>query len=397
LIGSPTTTLPYITSNNPTTMVLIHFVSGEYGEIQINPSKTRIGQLKSLISNQYPNEMLTSLMTYEETPLNNDRKLLSEYNISETDIIKLQMQIYVYFLKEKGTLIDVDPEMCIGEIKVVIDSMFTQYNSSSLRLIHEGNNLDDNMNLKQCNIMDGTNIFVHVRDDKNSPHPTPPPKEGCIQIYIKTTSTIHTIDIQLSDTILDVKKKLVSLECNYMGLLNRMRLSYSEQYLDNDSTTLLDYNISKECLLHLIIGDEDFVNPGSGEGNSESGGMNDWAAMEAAMAAASEMASQQAAMNSGSPTNSRPGTASSNPASSIGGSPSTAGGGSRPFTEEDLNQITINFMDVATGDTEGIKGKSFIICVVLQVGKVYTTLILTYILPLSIFDQYQPQPINIHQ
>ena len=240
-------------------MVLIHFVSGEYGEIQVNPSTTRIGQLKSLLSNQYPNEMLTSLMTYEETPLNNDRKLLSEYNISETDIIKLQMQIYVYFLKEKGSLIDVDPEMSIYEIKVVIDSMFTKYNSSSLRLIHEGNNLDDNMNLKQCNIMDGTNIFVHVRDDKNSPHPTPPPKEGCIQIYIKTTSTIHTIDIQLSDTILDVKKKLVSLECNYMGLLNRMRLSYSEQYLDNDSTTLLDYNISKECLLHLIIGDEDFV------------------------------------------------------------------------------------------------------------------------------------------
>ena len=147
-----------------------------------------------------------------------------------------------------------------------------------------------------------------------------------------------------------------------MGLLNRMRLSYSEQYLDNDTTTLLDYNISKECLLHLIIGDEDFVNPSSGESNGNSeGGMNDWAAMEAAMAAASEMASQQqaAAMNSGSPSSSRPGTASSNPASSVGGSPSTAGGGSRPFTEEDLNQITINFMDVATGDTEGIKGKSF--------------------------------------
>ena len=97
------------------------------------------------------------------------------------------------------------------------------------------------------------------------------------------------------------------------------------------------------------------------------------------MAAASEMASQQQAANV-SPTNSRPGTASSNPASSVGGSPSTdLPRGSRPFTEEDLNQITINFMDNATGDTEGIKGKSFI-CVVLQVGEVYTTSILTYVL-----------------
>ena len=265
--------------------------------------------------------------------------------------------------------------MSIEQVKMTIWSMFSQYTPTNLRLIHEGNNLDDNMNLKQCNIQDGTNIFVHVRDEQ-----TPGPKEGCIQIYIKTmTSTIHTIDIQLSDTILDVKKKLVSLECNYMGLLNRMRLSYSEKYLDNDSTTLLDYNISKECLLHLIIGDEDFVSPSAGEsgsGNENSGGMNDWAAMEAAMAAASEMASQQAAaMNSGSPSSSRPGTASSNPASSVSGSPSTAGGGSRPFTEEDLNQITINFMDVATGDTEGIKGKSFNFCVILQVG---TTLILTF-------------------
>ena len=92
-------------------MVLIHFVSGEYGEIQVNPSQTVVRQLKSLISTQYPNEMLTSLLTIgdEETPLNNDRKLLSEYNVSEEDVIKLQMQIYVYFLKEKGTLIDVDP------------------------------------------------------------------------------------------------------------------------------------------------------------------------------------------------------------------------------------------------------------------------------------------------
>ena len=165
-------------------MVLIQFPDGSYGDININPTTDTVRTLKTNIERQYGTSKLTSKLTFNDTPLSNDDAPLSQYNITQnTDhCIIAQMQIYVYFLSQKGGLLDVDLFTSIAEVKVMIESKFYTYNypSSHQRLIYNGNNLDDNMTLQQCSITDGSNLFVVVRDTN-----TPRPKEGCIQIYIK--------------------------------------------------------------------------------------------------------------------------------------------------------------------------------------------------------------------
>ena len=320
-------------------MVLIQFPDGSYGDININPTTDTVRTLKSNIERTYGPSKLTSKLTFNDTPLSNDDATLSQYNITtNTDhCIIAQMQIYVFFLSQKGGLLDVDLFTSIAEVKVMIESKFYTYNypSSNQRLIYNGNNLDDNMTLQQCSITDGSNIFVVVRDDTNTPKSI---KEGCIQIYIKDNDTIYTLDVQLNDTIHDVKRKIISMECNYMNEMNKMRLSFGEQYLDVDSHTLLDYSVHSECLLHLVMRQGEDISPVVGSSSNEedflSGLMN------------------TAAANTTS-SSSRPSTATSSvAASSFGGTsrPNSATA-TTPGRLDDANSITIQFVDTSNSST----------------------------------------------
>ena len=158
------------------------------------------------------------------------------------------MKLYIYFQGRDGVIpLDVDPFTDIKTMKAFVETVDSSYLAANQRLFDDkGNNLDNDLSLVNCNICDGANIFSLLRDDK-----TLPPKEGCYQLYVKTNETIHTLDITVSDTVLDVKKKLVSIECNYMNKLNNMKLMFGEQEL-LDTYALLDYNITSESLLHLF-------------------------------------------------------------------------------------------------------------------------------------------------
>jgi hypothetical protein len=252
-------------------MVLIQFPDENCGEVEVSVGET-VRSLKAAIVRSYDRSHITSLLTFNDTPLNDDYTL-QHYGIGENDVIKAQMQIYVYFLERKGFMLDVEPLMSILEVKIMIEST-TQDSMTNLRLIHNGNSLDDGMNLQQCGITDNTNIFVVVHDSDVAS-----PAEGCIQIYIKTPeNTIQTLDVKLSNTISEVKRKLIEKCSSYTW--DRMRLSYGEEYLDNEKT-LMDCKISNECLLHLImreggessfngLGDAAFM--GFAGGNNSGGG-----------------------------------------------------------------------------------------------------------------------------
>ena len=314
-------------------MVLIQFPDGSYGDININPTTDTVRTLKSNIERTHGPSKLTSKLTFNDTPLSNDDATLSQYNITQnTDhCIIAQMQIYVFFLSQKGGLLDVDLFTSIAEVKVMIESKFYTYNypSSNQRLIYNGNNLDDNMTLQQCSITDGSNIFVVVRDDTNTPKSI---KEGCIQIYIKDNDTIYTLDVQVNDTIHDVKRKIISVECNYMNEMNTMRLSFGEQYLDVDSNTLLDYSVHSECLLHLV------TSPVVGSSNEEdflSGLMNNAA---------------------NTTSSSRPSTATSSVAASSFGSTSRPNSATATTSGrlDDANSITIQFVDTSNSSSSTV-------------------------------------------
>ena len=325
-------------------MVLIQFPDGSYGDININPTTDTVRTLKTNIERQYGTSKLTSKLTFNDTPLSNDDAPLSQYNITQnTDhCIIAQMQIYVYFLSQKGGLLDVDLFTSIAEVKVMIESKFYTYNypSSHQRLIYNGNNLDDNMTLQQCSITDGSNLFVVVRDTN-----APRPKEGCIQIYIKDNDTIYTLDVQLLDTIHDIKRKIISVECNYMNEMNKMRLSFGEQYLDVDNNTLLDYSVHSECLLHLVMrrGEDNNISTTGNEEDVEdflSGLMMNSAA-------------------AGGASSSRPSTAASSVATSSFGSTSRPNSATAAATTtsgrlDDANSITIQFVDTSNNGSSTV-------------------------------------------
>lgn len=204
-----------------------------------------VRMLKNTITRDYPHQIQTQLF-YKNTALL-DHKTLADYNIHDDSIIVAQMQVFIFFNERDGIYLDVSPSTDIISVKTAIESLDSNYLVDNQRLFYKGINLIDNLSLADYKIDDCSNIFSYMRDDK-----TPLPKEGCIHVYVKTNKTIYVLDISNSDTVLDVKKKIVSKECNYMNQLNNMKLMFGERELFN-SDVLLDCNIMSESLLHLFI------------------------------------------------------------------------------------------------------------------------------------------------
>ena len=148
------------------------------------------------------------------------------------------MQIFVKLITENRCVtLDVYPDTTVEEVK---QQLYTKEGCSveRQRFIYAGKELLNWQTLEECNVIKGVQIFLVLRNN------------SLMKIYVKTLTSNKciTVDVFPSDTIREVKQKLLIKE---PYPIDQYVFYYSDKEL-LDTCTLANYNVSSETILFLI-------------------------------------------------------------------------------------------------------------------------------------------------